>query len=167
MLNNVPESINRMTRNIVINHPNGFNAVMLRKRVTRTNAENGENEEIGGLPTLGGLAVISNEDEEAVEWDLLGNAYALEAAQFSPALMMDRQDAHNGTEDETRFLIEPETPAGEEGAYTIQKNDVMYLSISEHVLLAFEIVGIESPTNIPPYTQRYICNRQADLHVTL
>ena len=29
MLNNVPEAINRMARNVVVNHPNAFNIQLL------------------------------------------------------------------------------------------------------------------------------------------
>lgn len=107
MLTNVPTAINSLARNVVINHPNAFNAVMVRKRVTRTAATS-----VMGYPTLGGLGVISSEDEESIEWDLLGNAYALETEMFTPGMMMDRQDANNGGIDEFRFLIEPETMIG-------------------------------------------------------
>jgi hypothetical protein len=107
MLNNVPQAVNTLARNVVINHPNSYNCVMVRKRVTRTAAGT-----VGGLPTLGGLGVISSDDEEAVEWDLMGNAYALETEIFTESSMMDRQDANNGGIDEFRYLIEPELLPG-------------------------------------------------------
>jgi hypothetical protein len=235
VLNNVPTAVNRLARNVVINHPNSYNCVMVRKRVLRTADSN-----VGGLPTLGGLGVISSEDEEAVEWDLLGNAYALEAEIFTPGAMMDRQDANNGGIDEFRYLIEPELLPGNgagavlsvtvtagavtgvdvvaggagyingqtltfsgpgtgataeivvtDGAITsvtvtaggtgyssvptasvndygfeVKKNDVMYL-VLVNVRLAFEIVSIETTSNIPPHTQRYVCNRRDDLHLAI
>jgi hypothetical protein len=162
MLNNVPTAINNLSRNVVINHPNSYNCVMVRKRVTRTGGS-----EIGGLPTLGGLAVISNEDEESIEYDLLGNAYALEAEVFTPALMMDRQDANNGGIAEYRYLIEPENLIGVPGGFEVKKQDVMYLVLSPSIRLAYEIVGIETVGNIPPFTQRYICNLRDDLHLVI
>jgi hypothetical protein len=162
VLTNVPTAINKLARNVVINHPNAYNAVMVRKRVTRTGGP-----AIGGLPTLGGLGVISNEDEEAIEYDLLGNAYALEAEIFTPGLMMDQQDANNGGIDELRFLIEPEELPGAPGSFEVKKNDVMYLILSQSIRLAYEVVGIEATSNIPPYTQRYIVNRRDDLHVAV
>ena len=31
--------------------------------------------------------------------------------------------------------------------------------------LAYEVTGLETVTNIAPYTQRYICNRRGDMDV--
>lgn len=120
-------------------------------------------DEIGGLPTLGGLGVISADDEQDVSWEFVGNGYALPADMFSPSKMMDRQDANNRDGEEFRFLIEPE----ELGAATPKKNDVVYLMISEAVRIAFEIVAIETTSNIPPFTQRYVCNKRPDLFIVL
>ena len=157
MLTSVPEAINSLSRNVVINHPNSFQCVLMRKVVNRTAATS-----VGGLPTLGGMAVISSDDEEDVSWEVLGNAYSLQTDHFDPSQMMDRQDANNGAADEFRFLIEPETA----GEFDIKKLDVMYLILGQ-VRLAYQIIGIETVGNIPPYTLRYVCNRRDDLHVTV
>jgi hypothetical protein len=106
MLTNVPIAINALARKVVINHPNTVNIVAVRKRVTRPDPLS------GGLPTMGGMGVISSDDEEAIEWDLLGNGYALKAQPFESASMMDRQDANNGSGDEFRYLLEPEILPG-------------------------------------------------------
>jgi hypothetical protein len=161
MLNNVPEAINRMARNIVINHPNTYNAIVFRKRVLRP-----ADDTIGDLPTLGGLAVISSDDEENVTWDLLGNAYAMKVDPYGQGLMMDRQDANDGGAIEFRYLIEPEIQDGLPGGFDVKKNDVMYLVLGD-VRLAFEIVAIETTSDIPPYTQRYICNYRGDLNAII
>jgi hypothetical protein len=161
MLHNVPEAINRMTRNIVINHPNTYNAIMFRKRVLRTGPET-----VGGLPTLGGLGMINSEDESEFTYDLLGNAYAMEAEHYTPGTMTDRQDANNGGVVEFRFLIESEIQDGLPGGFAVKKNDVMYLVLGD-VRLAYEVVSIETTSNIPPYTQRYICSIRNDLHTAV
>lgn len=153
MLNNVPTAINRMARNVVVNHPNTYNCVAVRKRVTR------DGPVVSGLPTMGGMGVLSSDDEESIEWDLLGNGYALPASLFGVSPMMDRQDANNGPQDESIFLIEPEDP----GLFVPKKHDVIYLVLDD-VRLAFEIISVETTSNIPPYTQRYVCNRRDDLH---
>lgn len=234
MLNNVPEAINRMARNVVINHPNSYNCVAVRKRVTRTAPGS-----MGGLPTMGGMGVINSDDEESIEWDLLGNGYALKAQPFDGAPMMDRQDANNGAMDEVRFLIEPEIMIGDgtgtgaalspvvingvvtsvaivEGGtgymtgqklafvgvgsgatativttagviagitvsaggtgyttaptatlvdfgFAVKKHDVIYLVFGD-VRLAFQVIGVETTSDIPPHTQRFVCNRRDDLH---
>lgn len=160
MLNNVPNAINRMARNVVINHPNTYNCVAVRKRVTR------DGPVVSGMSTMGGMGVMSDDDEESIEWDPLGNGYALKSEIFSPSVMMDRQDANNSFADEFRFLIEPEIIDPLIAEYWIpKKHDVIYLVVGD-TRLAFEIVGVETTSDIPPYTQRYVCNRRDDLHFT-
>lgn len=164
MLTNVPAAVSRMARNVVINHPNTFSCQVFRKTVTRTASAS-----MGGLPTMGGLGVISSDDEEQFEYAFLGNGYAMQAETFQPAQLMDRQDANNYSGEEFRLLIMPEAENdGEEGFFTPKKHDVVYLLIGDDddpPKIAFEVVGIETPLNIPPYVTRYVCNRRDDLHV--
>lgn len=158
MLTNVPTGINRMARNIVINHPNSFECQMYRKSVDRANES-----VVSGMPTIGGLGVISAEDEENISYDLLGNGYALQAEPFSPSSIMERQDANNGFANEFRFLIEPEQPTGAVGSFMIKKGDVMLIVISDDVRLAYEVVDTETVMNISPFAMRYVTNRRGDL----
>lgn len=164
MLTNVPSAVSRMARNVVINHPNTFSCQVFRKSVTRT-----ADSSVGGLPTLGGLGVIDSSDEEQIEYEFVGNGYAMPAEQFQASSMMDRQDANNFPGEEFRYLIEPEAAnAGEEGFFTPKKHDVFYLLLGPGdapAKLAFEIISIETALNIPPYTIRYVANRRDDLHV--
>jgi hypothetical protein len=165
MLNNVPDGINRMSRNVVINHPNTFNCRVFRKTVTRTGA--GEST-VDGNPTLGGLGVLNTADEEQYEYEWIGNGYALPAESFMPASMMDRRDANIGPGDEFRFLIESEEPFGRPEWFDVRTHDVVYLLLGtgpSPAMLAFEVVGIETTSNIPPYTTRYVTNRRDDLHL--
>ncbi len=162
MLTNVPEAMNRMSRNVVINHPNSFQAVVARKTVNRTGGS-----VVGGLPTLGGLGVISSDDEENVTWAIVGDAYAKQVGGFEPAQLMDRQDANNGSVDEFIFMIEPEILEGSPGGFSIKKNDVIYLILSPSIRLAYEVIRPEATSNISPYTNRYVCNRRDDLHLAI
>lgn len=156
MLNNIPLGISRMARNVIINHPNAWEANVYRKSVTRVAPE------MGGTPTLGGLGVVDAEDEEQVTWDWIGNAYVVQADVFQPALLMDRQDANDGAVNEFRFLIEPEMQSGMPGHFDPRNRDVVLLVLSDDVRLAFEIVGSETPLNIPPFATRYVVNRRGD-----
>lgn len=158
MLNSVPSVINKMTRNIVVNHPNTFACQVYRKVVARADEAT-----VSGLPTMGGLGVISSEDEENIDWDFLGNGYALLAEVFQPSSMMERMDTNNGLNNEQRFLIEPEKPSGDPEFFIPRKNDVMVLVITDDVRLAFQVVDVEAVNNIPPYSMRYVVNRRADL----
>lgn len=157
MLSNVPEAINRMARNVIINHPNTCSCVCIRKVVNRVGAEL-----VGGLPTLGGMAVMESYDEENISWTPLGNGYAMRTEAFEPSIMMNAEDANNGTNDETRFLVVAEN----DGEFTLEMEDAFYL-IMGPVRLAYEIVLVETTSNIPPYTQRYVCNRRNDLDHTI
>lgn len=160
MLNTVPSTINQLARQVVINHPNAYNCEVYRKTILRTSDSMS-----GGLPTMGGLGVLSSDDEEDFEYTFVGNGFCLQVEGFQPSMMMDRQDANNNSEDELRFLIEPETMNGMPGWFDVRKNDVLYIVIGEVVKLGFEVVGIETTVNIPPFTNRYICNRRDDLHI--
>jgi len=163
MLINVPNAVNRMARNVVINHPNTFNCQVFRKTVTRQGGEI-----VDGNPTLGGLAVLDTMDEEQIEYAFVGNGYALPADMFAAAAMVDRRDANIGADDQFRYLIEPEGQSGSDEWFELRTHDVIYLLLAatpNPPRLAFEIMGTETTSNIPPYTTRYICNRRDDLHV--
>lgn len=160
MLNNVPTGINAMARNVIINHPNTFNCEIYRRQVLRPDPQ------AGGAPTLGGMMVLSTDDEQDIEWALAGLGYALPAEQFQAAQMMDRRDAHNGEGEEFRFLIEPEEMVGNPGGFEIKNKDVLYLILGEGAdapRLAYEIVAVEAVVNVPPYVPRYVTNRRDDL----
>lgn len=160
MLNNVPNAINRMSRNIVMNHPNTWECQVFRKTVNRTGEPLS-----GGLPTLGGMGVLNADDEEDVTFDHIGNGFALRVDQFSPSSMTDREDTNIGAVNEYRFLVEPEEPSGMPGYFDLRKRDVLFLVISGDVKLAYEIVDIETVINIPPFAVRYVVNRRGDLDV--
>lgn len=160
MLNNVPIAVSKMARNVIINHPNTWECQLYRKSVNRVGGAL-----VGGLPTLGGMAVLNSEDEYDITFTHLGNGFALEAEMFQPSAMMDRQDANNGANTEFKFLIEPEMMSGMPGHFDVRNSDVMVLILADSVRLAFEIVGVETTLNIPPYVTRYIANRRGDLDI--
>lgn len=162
MLHVVPKSINTFVRNVVVNHPNSFNCKVFRERVERAGGA------AEGVPALGGLGVLDQEDEHDVSHQFLGNGYALPAEQFAPAPMMGRGDANWGPSEEYRFLIEPEEPSGHPESFDLRKHDVFYLMLSADpnpAMIAFEIVSTEAVNNIPPFSVRYVCNRRDDLAV--
>ncbi len=160
MLSGVPGAMNRMTRNVVINHPNTWECQVFRKRLTRAGATPGS----GDVPPLGGLGVLTAEDETDIAYDHLGNGYALPAEVFGPSLMTERGDTANyGAAAEARFLIEPAEPSGMPGYFDVHSGDVIYLVLADGVKLAFEVVNVEATVNIPPFVTRYVRNRRGDL----
>ena len=150
--------INKAARGIVINHRHTKNCIVVRKKVNRNPAN---------PSIIDGVVNLSSEDEENIEWELLGNGYMLPADLFSASKMMDNQDANNNiAQDELRFLIEPEVDQGQVGWFSPQKYDVCF-QIVGNVRLAFEVVAVETTSNVPPYTQRYVCNRRDDMHFAI
>ena len=163
MLNEVSVQINKASRNVVLNHPNRLEGQLIRKRVTRVSDGN-----LMGLPTMGGMGVLTSEDESEVEYDPIGNIYALRAEAYQSSPMMDRLDENNLTGSTFYFLVQPEILLPEVGGFEVKKYDVFYLSGGiggVSVKLAYEIVGIETVGNIAPYTLRYVCNHRSDLFI--
>jgi hypothetical protein len=115
MLNTVPEQLTKMARSVVINHPNAWNCEAYRKKMLRIDPVT----QIGGIPTLGGLSVLDSEDESAIEWEWIGNGFALQAEPYQPSPMMGTGNAVNNTAIELRFLIVPE------GAMTLRLKSMM------------------------------------------
>lgn len=161
MLHKVPQHINRAARAVVLNHPNTFPAFMFRKRVTRTNTPP---DEMGGAQTIGGMGVLSSEDEALVEWDELGYAGVLIVEQYQGGQMSDRDDATDANAAEMRALIESDAAPDEEGYFEVKRHDVVYLLMGEGVALAYEVVTIEGNVALPPYTRKYVLNKRDDLH---
>lgn len=161
MLSNIPFGINTIARNVIINHPNTFNCEVYRRKLKRET-----NPEIGGMPTMGGMMVMTVSDESEITWELVGIAYALPADAFQPSIAMDRRDINNGFSTEYRFLVEPEEMIGNPGGFKIEKNDVFYIIMGDGpdaAKIAHEIIDVEATVNVPPYVERYVTNRRDDL----
>lgn len=155
MLNNVPAGINRMARNVIINHPNSFNCKIFGRELVR-----GGGSEV--TPPLGGLGVMSVEDETEFAYEFLDNGFALQVEQFMPSLMSDRLDANNnGDGQEFAFAIQAE------GSETrpIKKGDVILIMMGDEVFVAYEVVNISTSVNIPPYVPIFRMNRRNDLDI--
>ena len=91
MLNNIPKGLNAITRKVVIRHPNTFNCEFYRRNTNRIEPV------VGERPTIGGMMVMSVDDEVDISWSMIGTGYALVADQFQPSTMMDRMDTNNGS----------------------------------------------------------------------
>lgn len=160
MLTNVPLGFNAIARNVIVHHPNAYNIEVYRRLVRRPDPQ------AGGLPTLGGMMVLTAEDEDDITWALVGLGYALPAEPFTAAPMMERRDAHNAGADELRFLIEPESPVGEPGGFLVEVADVLYLLFGVGPAaprVAYEVTRVETAVSVPPFVLRYVVVRRDDL----
>lgn len=154
MLNTVPTQIRIAARAVIKRHPNAFNCQVFRKVVDRS-----DETLVGGMPTMGGMAVLDSEDEENYSWNFVGNGFAVRADQFQTALYTQLGDANIGAEDEYRFLITPEDEPDQANHFDIKKHDILSLMLG-NVRLNYEIVNQETTVDIPPYVSRYVCNRR-------
>lgn len=160
MLNSVPNSVNKLLRSVVVNHPNSWGGYILEKQLAATAPQ-----------TLGGIGLISNEDEDDYTYQLKGECYALPVYDgVGQSYTMGENTNMTGFDaQEFRFIIEPEPDLNAVERFEIKKTDLLFLVIgtdiqnSPHV--AYEIVEVESVNNIPPFTVRYVTNRRSDLDI--
>jgi len=158
MLNSVPEHQNKAIRTVTLRHPNSFDAVLYRKKLLREG-----NNKVGGIPTLGGMGVLSTEDEADVDWIELGEAKVLFVDSYLASGMNDLQDNINYEGVGFYARIESISEPSSEGFFKPDKNDIVYLVIGSSVAVAYQITDISGVSGIPPYTQRYELQKRDDL----
>ena len=147
MLTSVPDHIARAARIVTMRHPNAFDVVAYRKRVLRTEPK-----------TLGGLAVLSDEDESDVDWDLLGEGKLLFSDQYAGANWSSEQDNINYAASGFFAQIEPV-----DETVQFQKTDIVYVMPGGGAAIAYEITNIPSTIGIPGYTRKYEIQKRDDL----
>lgn len=164
MLTSVPRAINAASRQVVLRHPNAFECVVSRKRVSRveTDPVTGNASEMGGDPTLGGMGVLRNEDEADFDYEELGAAKLLYAAPYAQRDTIDRDNAQV-PEIEREVLIEATAEPGTPGHFVADTADLVVITLAPGVVMAYEVGTVRGTVNIPPYTRRLILNPRDDL----
>lgn len=163
MLSIVPQTINASRRLVVLNHPNSMECEVWRRQVQRTAlVGDAPNDRLGGAPTIGGLGVLSAEDESEVTWIQIGDAKVLFGGIFQGTSEMD---ADNGLipVQQSEAQIECILGAQDAGYFTVDRNDLIMALPGGGIVLTFEVVGETGSVNIPPYTRKYILNARDDL----
>lgn len=155
MLNKVPTAINRAVRVVVTRHPNRQECLVMRKKVTRA-APGGE--EMGGIPTLGGIGVLDTEDEAEVEYEETGWGLVLFTGQYDGTPLNDG-DTNPIAASAREAIVEPE----QEGAFIADKGDLVMLMPGADIVIPYEVVGVLSTVDIPPYTRKLVLNARDDL----
>lgn len=166
MLTSVPISINTSNRQVVLRHPNSFDAVVSRKRLVRVENDpaTGLPSEMGDTPTMGGMGVLRSEDEADFEYDELGPA----KVQFvgpGPFQQQDVIERDNGLEPEAQrpVLIECLAAPGSAEYFLADSGDLVMLQLAPGVVIGYEVASVGGTVNIPPYTRRLILNPRDDL----
>ena len=154
MLNNVPLAIRRSVRAVTLNHPNRMTCTVYRKVITRTAPDT-----LGGLPTLGGLGVLEDDDEADFDYQSLGDGVVVMLQVYQGGFRSDDNsllDNPNTSQQET--LLEPLIDDG----FTPKKHDLVSIVIGD-ALLPYEITEITGTVNIPPFTQKYVLQLRDEL----
>lgn len=174
MLNRVPEAITRSARLVTLNHPNSLDCDVSRKTVMR--APNATPPTLGENATIGGLGVISTEDEADYEYAPLGTpgsddpqAKIQFTGGFSAPIgdVTDQKDGVTYAEAPIEALIECKLATDDPNYFTPKKNDIVTVFPGNGFVLAYEIVDLTSPTSIPPYVTRYLLQPRPDISTDL
>lgn len=159
MLNQIPTQQNNAIRIVTLRHPNSFDAYLYRKILLRIG-----DDEVGGIPTIGGLGVLSTEDEPDTDWEEKGEAKVLFVDSYMASGMNDLQSNVNYEGVGFYARIESIASPDSEGWFQPKKNDIVYLVIADSVAVAYQITDVSGVSGIPPYTQRYELQKRDDLH---
>lgn len=160
MLNQVPTAINLATRRVTLRHPNAIPCVVHRK----VHLRDGE-PAFGSLPTIGGMGVISGEDELEYRWEPLGEGRLL----FAPAYagfrgnMTRSNELLNYAPEPVEALIECLAEPGTTAHFLPDRGMLVQVLWGGGVIQNFRIVDVTGNVNIPPYTRRYVLDPNADL----
>lgn len=168
MLYNVSTGIQRMALNVIRRHPNAWSVQFFRKVVDRTGSDS-----YGGMPTLGGIAVLDSQDEPSYHYEFLANGYAMRADGFmgQGMSMTEALDAPAGGDAQFSYALAVELPPppalGEEAALPVElktKDLVLFVlgDTPDAPRLAYEVATVQPTMEMPPYLPRYILNRCAD-----
>lgn len=164
MINAVPTTVNKATRMVVLNHPRGLDALIYRKRVTRTEVDptTGQPSEMGGAPTLGGMGVLRSEDEPEFEFDYIGDAKVLLCGVWQEQSINDRGNAaiQPAQEAQIEAVAEPGTPEH----FTAEVGDLVMVDMGMGAVFGFTIEDMPSSTYIGSMVRRYVLQPRDDLH---
>ncbi|MDF0506841.1 hypothetical protein POK33_39500 [Burkholderia cenocepacia] len=146
------------SRTVTLKHPNSMDCTVFRRVLKRTAPDGGS---VGGLPTLGGLAVLSPEDEPEYDYEPLGEAKILITSRFDGDVdLSDRMDSLPPDVSLQEALIE----AIEVPGFTPKKYDLVGVMPGGGVLIGFEVVGTTSSVGIYPYVTKYVIAPRDKLH---
>lgn len=164
MLNNVAIQINRANRQRTLREPNAIDCALFTKRVDRVS----ESAAYDDFPTLGGIGVISDEDEVNYSWVFACDAKIHFSQGYAAPLgnTADTGDRLGYAEGVTEASIEPILAPDAEGYVQPAKRMLVALLMGDGLIINYEIVDVTGNVNIPPYTRKYLVNPRPDEAVT-
>ncbi|HEX8590610.1 hypothetical protein [Pseudomonas sp.] len=162
MLTNIPKQVNRVSRQLVLRHPNSMDCSVQRKTVNRS-AET----ELGGLPTLGGAGVLDSEDEADFSFTALGAGRMKFADTFTPDIgnMSDDDTVITYAEGMIQAQVECSADPTDSAYFVADKHDLVIAEPGAGIIIPYEVVAVTSKGDIPPYTRLLLLNPREDLLV--
>ncbi|NWA11906.1 hypothetical protein [Pseudomonas gingeri] len=164
MLNNVAIAVNRANRQRTLREPNRIPCVLFSKVVTRKS----DDASYDGAPTIGGLGVLTDEDETQYEWVEACDAVLHFSQGYAAPLGNTSDDGErmDYAEGVLEASIEPIKDPGTDGYVQPAKRMLVSLLMGDGVIVNFEIVDVTGNVNIPPYTRKYLLNPRPDEDVS-
>lgn len=160
MLNSVAIAVNRANRQRTLREPNSIKCMLYTKEVGRTS----EGDSYDGAPTLGGLGMLSDEDEVNYEWVEACEAMIHFSQGYVAPLGNTSDDGQQlgYQEGVIEASIEPILNPGTEGYVQPDKRMLVAVMPGGGVIVNFEIVGVTGTVNIAPFTRKYLLNPRPD-----
>ena len=168
MIERIPGAVSIALRRVVLRHPRGLNCQVWRRSVTRPTAGvtgvTGVMEQIlGGLPTLGGMGVLSAEEEPSSEYQPLGAGRLLFCGTAPPMSTMNEHGNATVAAETVDAQVEPLADPGTPEHYTPKKGDLVLLQPGAGAVIAFTVEAVSTPTVISPMVRRLTLQRRDDL----
>lgn len=160
MLNTVAITVSKANRQRTLRGPNSIDCVLFTKKVGRAS----DDASYDGSPTLGGLGVLSDEDEVDYEWIEVCDA-RIAFSQGYVAPLGNTSDDGSRLDYQDGIIeasIEPIEEPGTPGYVEPSKRMLVAVLVGGGVIVNFEIVDVTGTINIPPYTRKYLLNPRPD-----
>jgi hypothetical protein len=152
----IPQRVMEATATVTRKHPNSLDVTIYRKVLKRKS-----DGEMGGLPTLGGLGVLSPDDEDEYEYREVGEGRMLITSRFDGELdTTDREDSFVPEAAMIEATIAPLVGP----QFDIHKYDLVAAMPGGGVVIGYEILKLPTTTTIYPYTTKYVLAPRDDLN---
>jgi hypothetical protein len=154
----IARRINEAADAVTLKHPFALDCTIYRKVVKRA-----ADSTMGGAPTLGGLGVLSPDDEDQYEYEEVGEAKLLITDRFEGDIdTTDREDGYVPPAMQQANIVATSLPK-----FAIEKYDVAAAMPGGGVVVAFEILRLPTTTSIYPYTTKFVIAPRDDLHTLI
>jgi hypothetical protein len=151
--------ITRNARMMCLNADGSQQCVIVKKHLLRK--DDVPDSTMGGIPTMGGMGVLSKLDEDDYEWELKGDGMCLFTGQVQPDSLSNNGAYMLPSAEITALVVSLKEP--EEGGFFIEKGDVLFLHVAGEVTVAMEVISPQSPHAIAPYSVQFTLSPRDDL----